>query len=694
MRPLRRVLGAVLTLAVYLPLHLLLDPRRAGPAAASTLEVALATRPLVLWGTVLIAAAAAVLAILLPADPPRRLLQAGGRLLARPSSFTWAVALATLALVLGLGVSLLLFHGLPTLADAMVQLLDARVLASGHLALPLPHSEAARVVQNGLVTPRGWTSVYPPGHTVLLALGLLAGAPWVVGPAMLAVTAGVSSSVFERLLPGRLATARLAGLLVATSPFLVALGGTYLSHASAAAFGAVALLAALEARDGRARWAVVAGAAMGAMVTCRPWTGLALGTALTAGVWIADLGREDRDGRWLAARLGLWMAGGAPLAVVLGAYDTLLFGAPWRLGYELAFGPAHGLGLHRDPWGNLYGLQEALGYTGFDLTMLGVHLLETPVPLVVLVGVWLFLAPRLPRGSGVLLAWALVPLAANTLYWHHGYHLGPRMLYEAAPGWLGLGALALTGLADPPGNADHRRRRVPDLFLWLALLLPASALLLQIPDRVASYRLTPAYRQASHPPTPPGAAPALVFVHGSWASRVASRLAAAGMRRDSVETALRQNPLCRVELYARARSGGDPAQPGVLPRLDLDPRPGSPPGLRVTQVSPGDLVRVDPLAPVQPVCAREMAADRQGVVALTPLLWQTALPGGEGRVLLMRDLGPEANRRLMAAFPERTAWMWMRISPEGAPALLPYDQGEAAVWGSAPEGPSGPVRGE
>ena len=84
-------------------------------------------------------------------------------------------------------------------------------------------------------------------------------------------------------------------------------------------------------------------------------------------------------------------------------------------------------------------------------------------------------------------------------------------------------------------------------------------------------------------------------------------------------------------------------------------------------------------------------------MALTPLLWQTALPGEEGGSCLMRDLGPEANRRLMAAFPERTPWMWMpRTSPRGGarpPSLRPG--GGRRCGGRSAEGaPSGPVRGE
>ena len=691
----RRVLGALLVAAALLPLHRLLDPARGGPAAAATREIGDALAPMAGWGTVLSLAVAVVLALLVPAGALRRALRAARPRLRRPAPGTWAVAAGTVALAAGLAVALLVLRGTPTLLDEMVQLLHARGLASGRVALALPPPEAARVVQNGVITPAGWVSVYPPGHTVLLALGLAAGVPWVVGPVLLGVTAAASALAFLRLLPERPATARLAGAAVAASPFLAGLGGGFLSHTAAGALAALALLAALAARDGRAGWAAPAGLAMGALVATRPWTGLTLGAALTAGVWLA----ERRGGRWLSPRLALWIAGGLPVAVALGAWNARLFGHPLLLGYDTAFGPAHGLGLHRDPWGNLYGLREAVAYTGFDLAALGVHLLETPVPLVALVGAWLLVAPRLPRGSGVLLAWALVPVAANALYWHHGYHMGPRMLYEAAPAWLALGALAVTGLAgvdgggadDPgdwgPGRVD--RRRLGDVFLWLGLLMVPAALLLQAPARIASYAPPEAYLEASRPPAPADGEPAVVFVHGGWTGRVAARLVEAGMRRDSVETALRRNPLCRVHMYAQARLGGDPAFEGALPRLDLEPLPGMPAHLRMMETSPGAAVRVEPGAPLHPSCRREMAADRLGVVELAPLLWRTALPGEAGGVLLARDLGPEANRRFREGIPERRAWMWVPPGPGEAPALLPYEEAERMLWGE--EGVSGPA---
>ena len=81
------------------------------------------------------------------------------------------------AAAVALTAGLTLFGKLPTLADAMVQLLQARSWAAGALGAPLSDQTASRLVQNGVLASPGWVSVYPPGHTALLALGFGLGVP-------------------------------------------------------------------------------------------------------------------------------------------------------------------------------------------------------------------------------------------------------------------------------------------------------------------------------------------------------------------------------------------------------------------------------------------------------------------------------------------------------------------------------------
>ncbi len=532
------------------------------------------------------------------------------------------------------------------------------------------------MVQNSILVEGGWASIYPPFHTALLAVGVAVGTPWLVGPVMTALLTFATALALDRLLPDRPALARGAALLVALSPFLLFLGGTELSHPTAGALAAVTLLCALLARDGTWAWSVATGAAVGAFVCTRPWTGVALSAALVVATWLPAARRRASAARWSAARLGGLLVGGIPFAVLLLSWNDRLFGDPFRLGYLAAYGPAHGLGWHTDPWGNLYGARQALAFTGADLVQLGARLLETPLPAVALVGLGLAVLPTLPAGAVPLLAWAGAGVAANAAYWHHGSHFGPRLLFETAPAWVALWAVAWAGLTGSRSPLPARARRFVG---WAGVLSLVGAALL-VPGTAGAYRIGEAEAGAYRLPRPPEE-PALVFVHGSWSSRVVARLVASGMRRDSVETALRRNPLCAVDRYARLRAEGA----SDLPALDLEARPGTPPGLAEVTLSPGNRIRIDPRRPLEPVCAREAAADRFGTMELEPLLWQAPpLPGAT--LVLARDLGPDANRAVREAFRGYSAWMTIG-TPEGT-SLAPYEDAVSRLWrgGASPSG--------
>ena len=54
----------------------------------------------------------------------------------------------------------------------------------------------------------------------------------------------------------------------------------------------------------------------------------------------------------------------------------------------------------------------------------------------------------LPRGAGVLLAWAFLPILANGYSWFHDV----RMFFEAAPAWITLGLISAVALAGGLGG--------------------------------------------------------------------------------------------------------------------------------------------------------------------------------------------------------------------------------------------------
>src|SRR5690606_27411044 len=166
--------------------------------------------------------------------------------------------------------------------------------------------------------------------------------------------------------------------------------------------------------------------------------------------------------------------------------------------------------------------------------------------------------------------------------------------------------------------------------------------------------------------------------------RVAMLLAGRGMRLDSVETAMRQNSICAVHHFAQVYPGQGGAGAGKAV-LDFVPRSGYPPGFSRVEIAPRVLGLARKDEAFSPSCAREIGADRTGVVDVAPMLWQRDLPGlPASGALLVRDLGPEANAALIAQFPDRAPYVFHTPTSEADPILVPYDEGMAAIWGAQP----------
>jgi hypothetical protein len=678
----RRSLGAAVVALATLPLYRVLEHPDTGVAGAATVDIVAVFAAFGWFGTLLVAAAAVAAARALPVGTGERLLSRGARLLERPRAVPFAVTAALLAAVLTAAFSLLVLDGKPNFIDALAQMLHARFLAEGRLAGPADAFNSFWHIQNSVVTERGWVSQYPPGHVFLIAAAMRAGVTWALGPVLMGFTVFATALIAERVWPQRRAIARLAALLTASSTFLVSTGASYLNHVPTAALLAFATYCVLRARRDGLVWAVLAGAAVGAAFTMRPLTALSIGFGVGASAWW-DARAGARRGALRMVRLGAAAAAGAalPVALIL-LYNRYFFGHATTFGYNVALGPRMGLGFGRDPWGNVYGPLEAIGYTSSDLTTLGVALLETPLSAVLVVGLMLCLVPRLSRGERVLAAWALAPVAANALYWHHGIYMGPRMLYEAAPAWvlLFVGSLARLYAFVP--------RRLPRLTMYSPRMAVAGAgafallfgLLYLAPQRAVSYGGDWFAIMRVEPPRL--AEPSLVFVHDAWSARLGMTLAARGMRLDSVETLIRQNPTCRVQdVVETQQQAGD--WRAVLNTLDFQPRATDLPA--TAWVSAGNKMRLSPDGRLSDSCAREIFADRFGILDIAPLTWQGDLPGGPARgPLYVRDLGPERNAQLIAALPERVPVVLMTPRDDADPVLRPYDEAMRLLWHGRP----------
>lgn len=681
----RRILGCALVLLTVAPLYRILPLRETGIAGKEMAALSAIASGMLWWGSLLALLPAIILARLIRPH----WLEAGtarvGALLLKPRIEIFAFGLAVLSALLVLVSTLYLLEGKPLLIDATAQLLHARYLAAGRLAGPVLPEAVFWHIQNTIITPNGWVSQYPPGHIILLAGGFRLGAVWIVGPLLTAVTIFFTALSAEHLLPANRAVARFGGLLAAISPFLIGLASAYMNHITTAAFGTIAIYTALRARAGSSLWAVPTGAALAWAFGTRPLSALAFGAVIAFGIWVVGGDRGRPAVRQWLRWFGTACAGAVPFMVALGSYNAHFFGSPFRFGYSVALGPATGLGFHRDPWGNWYGPLEALAYTSTDLLALSLNLLETPVPVVSLVGVFILSAKRLAGGERIIVAWAVLPVLANVFYWHHGLFMGPRMLNEVAPAWALLAAVAAVGFVRliPEDHyllrPGYSSRIAVSSYLLVGVVIGVTVLApMHLVSQGGDWQTSTRLRAEE------SGKPTLVFVHGGWPARAAMLLAASGMRLDSVETALRQNSTCKVFDFATALytgTGASSSDPGGM--LDFNPRSRELPPL--VEISPGNPIRVDRDEQLSERCMREVYADRNGVIDVSPLVWQGDLPGMPAKgALYVRDMGPNLNSRLMRQFPERTPMLLYVPGLDSKPELVPYDEGIPVIWSGLP----------
>jgi len=435
----------------------------------------------------------------------------------------WPTAVALLfsaaAIAASAWVALGVFEGLPHLEDEMAFLWEAGVMAEGNIRMPSPPSPRSFLVPFVVDHDGQRFGKYPPGWPAALSLGARAGAAWLVNPLL----AGLGVWLIYRL-GSRVASpwiGVLAAGLVAASPMLLILSGSFMGHALGLVLAAAFWLAWIDlfmpAPAGETKaipaslLVAVAGLSLGLLALTRPLT--AVGVALPCAVHAVRilLRGQAPERRRLLGMAGISLA----LAAVLFLWQAALTGDPWLNPYTLwwrydrvGFGP----GIGRAASG--HNLHWALVNTRFSLSA-GLHdLFGWPYLS------WIFLpfglyALRRSR-AGLLLAAGFPSLVLVYMaYWIGSWLLGPRYYYESLPG---LAIASAAGAAWLGGWLRRRSSRLARVraFAVAALLMVLLALNLgfYVPQRVGGLRgLYGVSREGLRPLEQADLGRALVIVH-------------------------------------------------------------------------------------------------------------------------------------------------------------------------------------
>lgn len=641
-RRLARAAGAFLALLPFVPIDGLY------PDGGAPVHV-----PPSAWGLGLFVfgAGAWVICRLLPPTADGLLRGAGvlERMLAgRRHTVAWLAVLALLLLVTGNVV----FQHRPLLVDSVVQLFQAKIFAGGALTAPAPPDEAFVATQHMLVRGGRWFAQYPPGHAAVLAVGVLAGVPWLVPVLLTLGTAFLLKRFAVRAWDER--TGRLTLALAVFAPFFWVMGASFMNHVTCLFFVAAFLVAFQRwETGGGAVWALAAGLAIGTAGLARPLTALAV-AAVFAPLGLRHAWARRRVGSVAAAAVG----GLAAVAVYL-AFNAATTGHPLVPGYLELWGASHGLGFHVSPWGRAHTPWTGVRNELLDLSLLAEFFLEWPIPALLPAGLYLALTGGRDAWDRRMAAGLLALPAVYLFYWHRDAYLGPRFLYTGLLFLLPLTARGLLAV----GRLPSGRLRLRETVVVALTLCFAYAALYAAPRRIEGY----ASSLASMKPALPAAVReagidrGVVFVAVSWGNRLLARMRGAGVAASTAEQVYRRSDHCSIEqLLRRADAAGWPAE-----RLNeaLVALPAE--GVTLGETSPNHdpTLRLVPGRELAPVCRDELTYDGPGYTNWLPYLLEDD-PHLEAPVLYVRDLR-DLDERFLRLRPGRPAWRYRpsRLEP-------------------------------
>ncbi|MGI8826830.1 MAG: ArnT family glycosyltransferase [Chloroflexota bacterium] len=411
-------------------------------------------------------------------------LESVRRFVERPRfAIIFGLCLIACALAATGAVSTFLLDRMPHVQDSVAYLFQAKIFAGGHLNAPAPASSVQPFFLEEYMPFYGakWFSQYPPGHPLMLTLGVLLGAPWLVEPILASVTLWFVYLLGKRVYGS--AVGIIAALLGLSSPFWLFLGSSFMAHATGLFFGAGCFLSfalaentgvgragggqtrrsvptasAENPRDGRAgrgetrgtvapgsvqdtgkrQWVLVMGFCAGMLFLTRQITAAGLLGPLA----LYALFFSRRGWKAYLPAIGAFCVP----AVFLLLYQWVQMGGPlestyaaWSSHYTLGFGPDAS---PSGPFTAADGLWN--GYQ--NLSMLSVHLYGWPYGVALAFMALPFVLGAARRWDFLLLASFAGIVGIHMLYWCGCLMYGPRFYYEALPSILLLSARGVVEL--------------------------------------------------------------------------------------------------------------------------------------------------------------------------------------------------------------------------------------------------------
>ena len=366
-------------------------------------------------------------------------------------------AAAGFAFVVAVILSVAAYERLPHVPDEVTYLHHAKYLAAGQLTMTPPVVPRAFDLDLMEYEADRWFSPTPPGWPFVLAAGAWAGVPWLVNPLLAGLNVLLAFLVLSQVYSRRIA--RVATVLLATAPWFLFLGMSYMTHQRTLFGTLLAGLAVVAARRTHAWWwGLIAGVAVGAVSLVRPLDGVVIGLGVAA--WALGVGGR----RLRLAPLAALAVSTVLVGAMVFPYNRMLTGDPLTFPINAyvnkrypvnanayGFGADRGMGWPTDPNPG-HSPVDAVINTNLNVFSLNTELFGWATGSLIFVS-WLLVSGAWRRQDSLMAAALLAfPVAHLPYYFSGGPDFGARYWFPAIVPLVALSARGIHLLAQAAGQ--------------------------------------------------------------------------------------------------------------------------------------------------------------------------------------------------------------------------------------------------
>lgn len=369
---------------------------------------------------------------------------------------------------------------IPHVQDSIDQLFQAKIFKMGKLYAPLPSHKEFFDYTN-VINDDKWYSQYPPGHPLLLMVGLLIGIPWLIGP----LVGTLSLFIFFLLIKTVYSDHRVLYLscsLLLLSPFFLFMSSNYMNHSSTMFFIVLFLYCYLRIFSSNSHlYAILSGLSLGYAINIRPFDAVTIGTPFIFYLLICAYKKRKVKYKKIVS----FCIAVSLMVFLLMLYNTLTNGNPFMFGYQKNY---HTLGfLGNSQFGPPHTLKGGVINTSNNLIGLNHYLFEWPIPSLTFIFILFSIPVKRNRWDYLFLAASITLILGYFFYYYQDLCFGPRFYYCITPFMV---ILTVRGFLELPNWLEKKggdRRRVEASLYFFMLLCFLYTFSFSLPSLIKKY---------------------------------------------------------------------------------------------------------------------------------------------------------------------------------------------------------------